>query len=550
MSRPARPERPRAPFWRLDPGGSALGLVLAVLSVTPSLLPRPALLQGVIAATAFSIGYLVGAAVWDGARRLVPRPSPTVRRLLWAAYALLWIAALTTLTSLAVAWQNEVRRMVEMPPLTGADLGGFLAGFVVVTAALLSCGKSVRVLFQSLRPRLGAPAAVLGSGAIVVAGVAALVVALVIAIDAIYLDRNARADAGTVEPASAHRSAGPDSAIAWDDLGRHGAAFVGGGPTPAEIEAVTGVAAVEPIRVYAGLASADTIDERAALVVDELERTGAFERSVLVVATTTGSGWLEPQTVDAIEYLHAGDTAIAAMQYAYTPSWVSFVFDPDAPVEAARALWRAVEDRWLSLPADERPMLVSYGLSLGAHGSQSVFADLAEVRERADAALFVGSPNGSELWRTLTDARDAGSPVWQPVVDAGRDVRWISRQDDVLPGPWEHPRVLYLQHATDPVTWLDAALVWRSPEWLEPSQRADDVSPSMRWMPFITAAQVTVDMLGGEAVPARHGHNFGDVVTFGWREVTGDAGLDDDTVARIEAVIAEYAPIPAYTVFE
>ena len=137
MSRPALPERPRAPFWRLDPGGSALGLVLAVLSVTPSLLPRPALLQGVIAATAFSIGYLVGAAVWDGARRLVPRPSPTVRRLLWAAYALLWIAALTTLTSLAVAWQNEVRRMVEMPPLTGADLGGFLAGFVVVTAAMM-----------------------------------------------------------------------------------------------------------------------------------------------------------------------------------------------------------------------------------------------------------------------------------------------------------------------------------------------------------------------------------------------------------------------------
>lgn len=550
MSTSATAERPRSPFWRLDPGGSTLGLALAVLSVTPSLLPRPALLQGVIAATAFSVGYLVGAAIWSGVRRLVPRPSVSVRRLLWTAYAVLWVAALATLASLAVMWQNEVRRMVEMPPLAGADLAGFLAGFVVVTAALLACGKAVRVLFQSLRPRLGVPAAALGSGAILAAGVAALVVAVVIAVDAIYLDRNAHPEAGTVEPASAHRSAGPDSTIAWDDLGRHGAAFVGGGPTPAEIETVTGLAAMEPIRVYAGLASAGTIEERAALVVDELERTGAFERSVLVVATTTGSGWLEPQTVDAIEYLHAGDTAIASMQYAYTPSWVSFVFDPDAPVEAARVLWRAVEERWLSLPEDDRPMLVAYGLSLGAHGSQSVFADLDHVRERADAALFVGSPNGSELWRTLTDARDAGSPVWRPIVEAGREVRWLSREDDALPGPWEHPRVLYLQHATDPVTWLDAALIWRSPEWLEPSQRADDVSPSMRWMPFITAAQVTVDMLGGEAVPARHGHNFGDVVTSGWREVTGDAGLDDVAVARIEAVIAEYAPIPAYTVFE
>lgn len=148
----------------------------------------------------------------------------------------------------------------------------------------------------------------------------AAVLAVTIAIDAIYLERNGSPDVDLAVPGSDFRSAGTESAIAWEDLGRHGGAFIGGGPSASDITAVTGVAAEELIRVYAGIASAETLRERADLVVAELERTGAFERSVLVVATTTGSGWLEPQTVDALEYLHAGDTAIASMQYAYTPS--------------------------------------------------------------------------------------------------------------------------------------------------------------------------------------------------------------------------------------
>lgn len=222
------------------------------------------------------------------------------------------------------------------------------------------------------------------------------------------------------------------------------------------------------------------------------------------------------------------------------------MFDPDAPVGAARILFDAVEERWLQLPVDERPKLYVYGLSLGAHGSQAIFADVQELRARIDGAMFVGSPGASIMWQTLQAARDEGSPVWQPVLDAGREVRWISRDGDQITGVWQTPRGLYLQHATDPITWLVPELIWSAPEWLEPAQRGPDVSPSMRWIPFVTVVQVTVDMLGGEAVPARHGHNYGDVVTTGWREVTGDAGLDDAAVERIREVIEAYAPIPPY----
>ncbi len=542
-----QPRRRR--YWALDPVGSILGLALAVVSVTPSLLPRAALFQGALAALSFGVGYMVGAALAALVRRILRVPVWRPPRWWWPVYAVLWLVALGALSILAVHWQNEVRAFVEMPPLSGAQTGAFLAGFIPLTAVLLAIGKLVHGMWSGLRRTAGTGLAWFGSALVVTAVAAGLVVVVMIAVDGIYLGRNGTPDAQARPPASDFRSAGEGSAIAWETLGRHGANFVSGGPTAGEISALTGKPALTPIRVYAGMESAPTMRERAQLIVAELERTGAFERSVLVVATPTGSGWLEAQAVDAVEYLHGGDTAIAAMQYAYTPSWVSFLFDPDAPVESSRVLFDAIEERWLRLPAADRPLLLVYGLSLGAHGSQAIFTGLDEVRARTDGALFVGSPASSELWQTLQASRDVGSPAWQPVLDEGRQVRWISQNGDEtrLQGPWDQPRVLYLQHATDAVTWLSGDLFWRAPEWLEPEQRGADVSPSMRWIPGVTGLQVTIDMLGGTAVPARHGHNFGDVLVTGWREIAGDAGLDAAAIARIQAKIESYAPILPFT---
>ena len=546
----SRAREGRIRFWRLDAVGSLLGLGMAVLAVTPSLLPRPALLQGILAALAFGIGYMVGAGLAALILRFLGMGQMRVPRGWWLVYALLWLVSLGALSVLAVHWQNEVRRLVEMRPLEGAQLAAFLAGLVTLATLLLVIGKLVRGMWSGLRKTIGTPLAWLGSGILVVGVLAGVVVLAISAVDSIYLQRNGAPDATLRPPASDFRSAGPDSAIAWETLGRHGANFVAGGPAAADIARLTGEPALTPIRVYAGIESAPTLRERAELVVAELERTGAFERAVLVVATPTGSGWLESQAVDAIEYLHGGDTAIAAMQYAYTPSWVSFLFDPDAPVASSQALFAAIEERWLRLPADGRPLLVVYGLSLGAHGSQAVFADPDDLRARTEGALFVGSPHSSGMWRSLQAARDAGSPAWQPVLDEGRAVRWFSQNGDEqrLGGVWEQPRVLYLQHATDPVTWLGAELLWRAPEWLEPDQRGTDVSPSMRWIPVVTGLQVTIDMFGGTAVPARHGHNFGDVYLTGWREVAGDGGLDAAALDRIQAVIESAAPIPPFLV--
>ena len=121
----------------------------------------------------------------------------------------------------------------------------------------------------------------------------------------------------------------------------------------------------EPIRVYTGLRSAPTPDARAALAVQELERTGAFDREVLAVVTVTGTGWVDPDAARSLEYEHAGNTAIVAQQYSYLPSWISFLVDADKAAATGEALNNAVYQRWSQLPADHRPKLIVFGLSLG-----------------------------------------------------------------------------------------------------------------------------------------------------------------------------------------
>ena len=533
-------------WWQLDPGGAVVGLLLAALSMTPSLLPRPALFQGLITGFGFTIGYAVGVGLWWLVRRFVAwRPTTDQRRIAWWSYLGVAAVATVVLAVLSLGWQNEVRRAVRMPEVDGFDFLVFVVGFVPVVVLGIASGRGIRRLYRRAERTWGRAWGTVATAATVVVGVAVLLSVVMFGLDRLYLANNGPAAPWVTEPVSGARSAGPDSEVEWDLVGRHGTAFLGGGPSAADIEELTGEPALEPVRVYVGQANAPTVEERAAMAVRELERTGGFDRDVLVVATTTGSGWLEPQTVDAIEYLHGGDTAIVSTQYAYTPSWVSFVFDPDAPVAASVALFDAVRAKWETLPADDRPQLVAYGLSLGAHGAQETFADLDDVRGRTEGALFVGSPNGSALWRTLTEGRDEGSPQWQPVVDGGRQVRWHSTAGDfgALGPGWEEPRVAYLQHATDPVTWLGLELIWAEPDWLKSGQRSDDLSDSMRWIPAVTAVQLVVDMFMGESVPASYGHNYGDVVLDGWRAVTGDGGLDVAALARIQEVLEGYAQV-------
>ena len=112
---------------------------------------------------------------------------------------------------------------------------------------------------------------------------------------------------------------------------------------------------LDPIRVYAGLAS-PSAQERADLAVAELERTGAFDRAVVAIVTTTGTGWVNPRA-EALELMYGGDTAVVATQYSYLPSWLSFLVDRSRSEEAGRLLFDAVHARMDQLSEDTQPRL-------------------------------------------------------------------------------------------------------------------------------------------------------------------------------------------------
>lgn len=570
----AHPSRGRtvAARWphalRFDYGGVVVGVVFLALSLTPSLLPRPQVAQGAISGLSFAVGYGLGVALWYALSRLVRWRSERVSRWGWPVLGLLLITGGVILAPFVVRWQNGIRTTVGLPTIPGYSWFQLLVVAFAVALVGIAAGRGLRLAYQATERR-GGPMVrrVAGPEAsehrqrmVVATDLTALVaVALVVAVlgsavvivglrmlDDGWSASNAMPDPALAPPVSGLRSGGPGSLVAWDELGFAGSQVVSMGPDASAITALTGEPAQEPIRVYVGLAAAPTYAERSAIAVNELQRTGAADREVLVVAGTTGTGWLDPQAMDSIEYLHGGDTALVALQYNDKPSWRSRVLSPNVPAEGASAQFYSVYAWWSALPADHRPQLVVYGLSLGSYAMQSAFPDLETLLTRSEGAVFAGTPARTGLWDTLTAQRDAGSPVTLPVLDDGRRVRWFATPQDFahIAGEWDSPRVAYLQHGNDPVSWLSASIFWERPEWLEDGQRSPVVSPDMHWIPLVTGLQALIDFTMGTAVPDDSGHKYGGLTFEAWIAVTGDGGLSDQSLDAIRATIASYDTIP------
>lgn len=296
---------------------------------------------------------------------------------------------------------------------------------------------------------------------------------------------------------------------------------------------------MDPVRVYVGLRAADTLQGRADLAVAELERTGGFSRKVLAVMATTGSGWINKQASGPLEYMYAGDSAMVAIQYSYLPSWVS-VLTEDEAVDAGRALFDAVHAKWATLPAGSRPRLVVFGESLGSFATEKAFdGQLDRMATETDGALLVGPTYDNPLWKRVTADREPGSPVWRPVFEDGRSVRfaqvakrtWTSR-----PGPGTGPGSSTCR--TGPTRSSGGARRCCSvePEWLE-DPRAKDVSPAMRWYPVVTFWQVVCDLMGANNVPPGFGHRYGTLPTDAWAAIAAPPGWTAADTARLAALM-------------
>lgn len=553
------PSRLRRPLRKLGilrwtlPGAYG-ALLFVALSFTPSLLPRSGMFQGVLAGINGAIGYGIGVVVawiWrEYANRDRRRPSRTS----WRVFAAVAVVVTVLAIVLGERWQAQLRELMGARDVSFWRFIVMPVIAVVTFVVLVTIGRGLRSAYRGLSSllerKIGRRAA-RATGWVTVAVVTFLLLSGVVydnaikAIDSSFALGDQAISSRLDPPESPARSGSPDSLVRWEDLGRQGRRIVSRGPTAEEIGDFSGVEAPTPVRIFAGTASEDDVEERARLAVDDLERAGGFERAYLMVANTTGSGFLEPSAIDSFEYIAGGDSAIVSMQYSHLPSPVSYLVDQRKARDAGRALFDAVYQRLSRIPVESRPKVYVFGESLGSFGGETAFSGEADLANRTAGALFVGPPNFNSLFRDFTDNRDAGSREIEPVYRGGRIVRFsndATRPAEPVGQPWDGPHVLYLQHPSDPITWWSPDLIWSKPNWLG-EERGRDVLPSMRWIPLITFWQTSADMAVSQDVPSGHGHTYvGDHVD-GWVQVLQPPDWTPEMTKSLrDIIIAQFNP--------
>lgn len=494
-----------------------LGGWFLAASLAPSLLPRPALIQGFISGLSAASGYGLGRLL-TGLWRHFQIPALAARwqrRLGWAALtACAWAVGGSLVR--AADGQNALRKLMGMEPVAQSGWLAFAASAALVCGLLVLAARLFRRLLRMVTARL---ARFLPGRLSRLAGWAAatlifwslvdglLVRSVLRMADRSFQEIDAWMEDGVQPPAQPGGVGGPESLVKWEDLGRQGRAFVANGPTAGELQAFFGEPVPAPIRVYVGLNSAPTAEERAELALRELIRVGGFRRPVLLLVTPTGTGWIDPAALDTVEYLHRGNIATVAAQYSYLNSPLALLTEGAYGVDMARALFNKVYGYWRTLPADSRPRLYLHGLSLGALNSDQSFNLYDIIEDPFHGALWSGPPFRTASWRWMTDRREPGTPAWLPRFRGGRVVRFMNQQGlREAPDGWGTFRILFLQYGSDPIVFFDPASAWREPDWLR-APRAPDVLPDLQWFPGVTLLQVAADMIVG-ASPPGFGHVY------------------------------------------
>lgn len=529
--------------------GTAFGLVFVWFSLTPSLLPRGPLFQGLVSGAAGATGYGLGVfGVWLVRYMRSAETSPRAPKWAWLSLLAVGIVGQVLMIVYFHVWQDEIRDFMGVPRLKFWDHPLTAVLSLVVLFAFVEVGQLIRKLVRFLDLKLDRFLPPRVSAVVVVALLLALSIALLngvvvrVAMDTInrtFAAVNDENDPDFPAPMSPLRSGGPQSLASWQSLGHQGRVFVSAGPTVQQLSRFSGKPAVEPIRAYAGLHSADGIKATAALAAKELQRTGGLNRAVIAVATTTGTGWINEAEASALEYMYNGNTAIVSMQYSFLPSWLSFLVDQENARQAGQALFEAVDALVRAMPEDKRPKLVVFGESLGSFGGEAPFLSLNNLVARTDGALFSGPTFKNTIWTTLTRDRDPGSPEWLPIYDNGENVRFVAKDENLNrpDAPWDHPRAVYLQHASDPISWWTPDLLFAKPDWLR-EPRGYDVSRRMEWIPVVTFLQVSADMAVAVDVPDGHGHVYVQNVADAWAAVLQPPGWTPQMTAKLRPMLS------------
>ncbi|MBB3660562.1 putative membrane protein [Rhizobium sp. BK650] len=538
-------------FWTHSSCGLFLGTLFFVASLTPTLIPRTFLTQGVLSGICFAAGYGIGVLCRTLWRYMeLPEPRASFQHKLGLAVAVLCALVAATVLWRTAEWQNSIRKFMELEPVASAEPLQVSTVAAATFLSVVALAQLFRFVFgfisRTLRrffPRRVSQ--VIGFAAAVVlfwAVANGLLVRYVFhMLDASFEEYDAFIEPERLQPTEPFKTGSKASFLKWNELGRAGREFVGSGPSGSDISVITGRSAREPIRVYVGLRAAETTEQRAKLALEELKRAHGFDRSILVVITPTGTGWIDPAAIDSVEYLHDGDVASVALQYSYLSSPLSLIIEPEYGANAARALFVQIYNYWTTLPREHRPKLYVHGLSLGSLNSEKSVELLEMLGDPINGALWSGPPFENKLWRSVTENRVADSPAWLPQYRDGSFVRFMNQEGSKLPpdAPWGIMRIVYLQYASDPVTFFDFRDFYRMPDWMV-GARGPDVSPELRWYPVVSMLQLAVDMAMATTTPIGYGHVYApEHYVDAWIAVSDVQGWSAGQIAQVKRHLAQ-----------
>ena len=326
-------------------------------------------------------------------------------------------------------------------------------------------------------------------------------------------------------PDSVTVSGGPASEIPFSTLGLQGRRFVSCATPARTIEHTMGQPAeAQPVRVYVGVESAGTIEERVDLAIAELDRFGAFDLPRIVAACPSGTGYVNYIAIEAAELVSLGACATVAVQYGSLPSVLSL-----NKVAVAAETYQLLIER-LRAEIDLRGSaceLLAFGESLGALAGQTgVYNATRGTDDVVDRSLWVGTPMGSPLFDELT-------ADGVPIFDSPDDLRSYTAGAPT-------PTVVLLSHDNDPVTKFSMEDAYRAPYWLTLDDRGRGTNPHQRWLPGITFLQGLIDtknaatVVPGEFLSSGHDYRA-DLGTF----VAVAYGFDSVTLEQMARVEGE-----------
>lgn len=524
-----------------------LGLLFFAASLTPSLIPRGPAVQGILGGLVMAIGYLIGqiiGLVWRAAD--FPVLSGRRAKALTALLSIPLIAFFLWVLGSSRVWQNDIRIKMGMEEVDALNLATILLLAFATFAIAYAAGRLIASLFRLIRSRLLHVMPVRRANVLGVFLVALIlfvvtrdgIVDYVMAgLDESYERAQELFQNAPARPDDPRMTGSEESLIDWAAMGSPGRDFITSGPSADDIAAFTGQAALHPIRVYVGRANGETPQERAELALAELIRQGAFEREILIIASPTGTGWMDPGAQDPVEYMHGGNIATVVAQYSYMQSPLALIFETNTGLEQATALQDVVHGYWKTLPADARPRLYVHGLSLGAWSSMHATNMFRLLDDPIDGAFWAGPPFPSAFWNYVQNRRNPGTPWVLPEIGDGSLIRYASNTADASQAgaDWGSMRIVFLQYSSDPVAFYDPRSLWRAPPWMR-DPPAEDMTRHFIFMPVVTQFQLALDMALSFGAPPGHGHAYHAQDYIGpWVQVTAPTGWSEEDTLRLKA---------------